>query len=147
MKTRSIVPLFTAAALLATGLSPDFGSAADREGDPPAENANRTAPEANRGKRDEETKPGGPRDGDAPKARPANSKQGKVFAAYDKDRDGLVTAKEIEAMMEGRQNSRGRREIRKWVHDADKDDNDALDFEEFVWWYTIGRKAESAERR
>ena len=75
----------------------------------------------------------------------ANTKNGKIFGAYDKDHDGFVTAKEMEAMMEGKQNSSGRRQLRKAVKRADKNDDNKLDLSEFVWWMKVGRRNAKAE--
>ncbi|MEM7698283.1 MAG: EF-hand domain-containing protein [Verrucomicrobiota bacterium] len=88
---------------------------------------------------------GGDRDPAAP--RKANSKEKKVFGAYDADDDGLVTADEIVAMMEAKQNSRGRREVRKAVDRADKNGDELLDFDEWHWWYTVGRLDEDERNR
>lgn len=108
------------------------------------------------GKRDEPGKnvekpdPGGkkPEGGDKridPKVN--NSKEGKVFKAYDHNKDSFVDDKEMEAMMEGKQNSRGRREIRKSIDRADLNDDEKLDINEFIWWYTVGRRDERAKNR
>jgi len=132
----------------------------------------RDNPEANAGPRDGErgAKPGpkdgegarkaGPRDGeggprpeakkDAPGGVPAaakNQKEAKIFVTYDKDKDGTVSDEEIVAMMEGKQNSRGKREVRKAVDRADKDNDGVLGFNEFVWWLKIGRADERARNR
>jgi hypothetical protein len=132
----------------------------------------RNNPEANAGPRDGEhgAKPGpkdgegarkaGPRDGeggprpeakkDAPGGVPAaakNQKEAKIFVTYDKDKDGTVSDEEIVAMMEGKQNSRGKREVRKAVDRADKDNDGVLGFNEFVWWLKIGRADERARNR
>ncbi len=132
----------------------------------------RDNPEANAGPRDGErgAKPGpkdgegarkaGPRDGeggprpeakkDAPGGVPAaakNQKEAKIFVTYDKDKDGTVSDEEIVAMMEGKQNSRGKREVRKAVDRADKDNDGVLGFNEFVWWSKIGRADERARNR
>ncbi len=112
-------------------------------------------------KAEEKDKPGakaeGKKDGDKGKAKegardakPAkvavnNTKEGKVFGAYDADDDGFVSAKEMEAMKEGKQNSSSRRQIRKAVKRADRDNDEKLSLEEFIWWYKIGRRDESAE--
>ncbi|MEX2577665.1 MAG: EF-hand domain-containing protein [Verrucomicrobiales bacterium] len=99
-------------------------------------------------RKDGEGKKAGPRDGAKPAAvRGANSKDRKIFEAYDKDGDGDVTAKEMEAMMEGKQNSAGRRELRKAVKRADRNSDDGLNFEEFLFWYKVGRLDEKAENR
>ncbi|MDF1751718.1 MAG: M56 family metallopeptidase [Verrucomicrobiales bacterium] len=74
-----------------------------------------------------------------------NSKEAKVFRAYDKNSDSFVDDTEMEAMMEGKQNSRGRREIRKAIDRADLNNDQKLDMKEFAWWYTIGRRDERAE--
>ncbi|MDF2378232.1 MAG: EF-hand domain-containing protein, partial [Verrucomicrobiales bacterium] len=66
-------------------------------------------------------------------------KEGKVFNAYDKNDDSFVDDKEMEAMMEGKQNSRGRREIRKAIDRSDRDDDGKLNMREFIHWYTVGR--------
>lgn len=132
----------------------------------------RDNPEANAGPRDGErgAKPGpkdgegarkaGPRDGeggprpeakkDAPGGVPAaakNQKEAKIFVTYDKDKAGTVSDEEIVAMMEGKQNSRGKREVRKAVDRADKDNDGVLGFNEFVWWLKIGRADERARNR
>ena len=132
----------------------------------------RDNPEANAGPRDGErgAKPGpkdgegarkaGPRDGeggprpeakkDAPGGVPAaakNQKEAKIFVTYDKDKGGTVSDEEIVAMMEGKQNSRGKREVRKAVDRADKDNDGVLGFNEFVWWLKIGRADERARNR
>lgn len=87
----------------------------------------------------------GERDAKPAKVALNNTKEGKVFGAYDKDDDGFVTAKEMEAMKEGKQNSSARRQIRKAVKRADKDDDEKMSLKEFVWWYNIGRRNEGAE--
>lgn len=92
-------------------------------------------------------KPGAEGKGDPPAAAKKNGKEAKVFATYDKDSDEQVTADEIAAMREGKQNSRGRREIRKAVDRADRDESGALNFDEFVWWYTVGRLDEREKNR
>lgn len=74
-----------------------------------------------------------------------NSKEGKVFKAYDRNKDSYVDDEEMEAMMEGKQNSRGRREIRKSIDRADVNDDEKLDINEFIWWYTVGRRDERAK--
>ena len=81
---------------------------------------------AKMGPRDGDRKAVDPGKADAPEGRKdpkpavrANSKEGKVFAAYDKDDDGSVTADEIAAMKEGKQNSRAKREFRKAVDHAE----------------------------
>jgi hypothetical protein len=130
--------------------------AADKEGDPPAEKpgaalAEKPGPKnGERGKRGPEDvggekKPEG--DGAPAKGKGLNTKEGKVFVAYDKDRSGAVSDEEIVAMMEGKQNSRGRREVRKAIDRADKDGDDVLNFDEFLWWYKVGRLDERAKNR
>lgn len=114
-------------------------------------------PEQKAGPRDGEgDRPAGPRDGEGGKkpeagGRPAgkglNTKEGKVFVAYDRDRNGSVSDEEIVEMMEGKQNSRGRREVRKAVDRADKDGDGVLNYDEFAWWYTVGRTDERARNR
>jgi beta-lactamase regulating signal transducer with metallopeptidase domain len=118
------------------------------------------------GPKDGEMPKEGPKDGDVPKApgegdqgaapkegeRPAaannaNKKELGVFNAYDKNSDGQVSAEEMEAMIESKQNSSGRREIRKAISRADKDDNEQLNFEEFLFWYKVGRLDDNAENR
>lgn len=90
--------------------------------------------------------PGGKKpEGDKPRVAPDNSKEAKVFKAYDKNQDSFVDDKEMEAMMEGKQNSRGRREIRKAIDRADQDNDGKLNKQEFIWWYTVGRRDEKAE--
>lgn len=134
-------------------LSPVAISFADDKADKPvAEN-----PEKKAGPRDGEgDRPAGPRDGEggqkpegngkAP-AKGLNTKEGKVFVAYDKNKNGSVSEEEIVAMMEGKQNSRGRREVGKAVDRADKDQDGVLNYDEFIWWYTVGRKDERARNR
>ncbi len=100
------------------------------------------------GEKDGDVKKEGPKDGDKPNpaANLNNPKERKVFAGYDKDGDGTVSDTEMEAMMERKQNSRGRREIRKAIDRADKDNDGKLNFEEFLFWYTVGRLDEKAEQ-
>jgi len=86
-------------------------------------------------------------EGDKPAAGKKNSREQEIFDAYDKDDDGTVTAQEMEAMMEGKQNSSGRREIRKAVDKADKNADGKLNLEEFEFWYKIGRLDPKAENR
>lgn len=116
--------------------------AADGDGNPaPEKDTGRKAPEADQN-------PAGKRDpGPAAPANPQDKKGAKVFVAYDSNKDGLVSDGEIVAMMEGKQNSSGRREIRKAVDRADKDNNGALDFDEFQWWYQTGRLDDRARNR
>ena len=130
--------------------------AADKEGDPPAEKpgaalAEKPGPkDGERGKRGPEDVGGvkKPEAGGAPaQGKGLNTKEGKVFVAYDKDRSGAVSDEEIVAMMEGKQNSRGRREVRKAIDRADKDGDDVLNFDEFLWWYKVGRLDERAKNR
>jgi len=111
--------------------------AADKEGDPPKESGKRDSPEAAAAK--------GPADPNKSAAAKNNSKSAKVFAAYDADDDKAVTDEEIVTMMEAKQNSRGRREVRKAVKRADTNDDGKLDSNEFVWWYTVGRLDEDAK--
>lgn len=143
--------LFLALSLLF--LSPAATSFADDEGSrPAAEN-----PEKKAGPRDGEgNRPAGLRDGEggqkpegngkAP-GKGLNTKEGKVSVAYDKNKNGSVSDEEIVAMIEGKQNSRGRREVGKAVDRADKDEDGVLNFDEFVWWYTVGRTDERAKNR
>jgi hypothetical protein len=130
--------------------------AADKEGDPPAEKpgaalAEKPGPkDEERGKRGPEDVGGAKKpeaDGAPAKGKGLNTKEGKVFVAYDKDRSGAVSDEEIVAMMEGKQNSRGRREVRKAIDRADKDGDDVLNFDEFLWWYKVGRLDERAKNR
>lgn len=86
-------------------------------------------------------------EGEKPAAGKKNSREQEIFDAYDKDDDGTVTAQEMEAMMEGKQNSSGRREIRKAVDKADKNADGKLNFDEFDFWYKIGRLDPKAENR
>jgi hypothetical protein len=86
-------------------------------------------------------------EGDKPAAGKKNSREQEIFDAYDKDADGTVTAKEMEAMMEGKQNSAGRRELRKAVDQADKNADGKLNLEEFEFWYKTGRFDPDAENR
>ena len=111
--------------------------AADKEGDPPAESGKRDSPEAAAAK--------GPADPNKGTAAKNNSKEAKVFTAYDADADNFVSDEEIVGMMEGKQNSRGRREVRKAVKRADTNDDGKLDVKEFAWWYNVGRRDEDAE--
>jgi len=130
--------------------------AADKEGDPPAEKPGAALAEKP-GPKDGERGKRGPGDvggvkkpeaGGAPaQGKGLNTKEGKVFVAYDKDRSGAVSDEEIVAMMEGKQNSRGRREVRKAIDRADKDGDDVLNFDEFLWWYKVGRLDERAKNR
>lgn len=91
---------------------------------------------------------GAAKEGDkAPVAANLNVKERRIFEAYDKDGDGKVTAEEMEAMMEGKQNSSGRRQIRKAIDRADKDGDEGLNFDEFLFWYTVGRLDEKSENR
>ncbi len=108
------------------------------EGDPPAETGNRDSPEAAAAK-------SGPADPGKKTAAAGASKEAKVFATYDADDDGFVTADEMADMKEGDQNSRARREFRKAVKRADTNDDEKLDVKEFAWWYTVGRLDEDAE--
>jgi hypothetical protein len=124
----------------------------DKEGKPAAESAEKKA-----GPRDGEgDRPAGPRDGEGGRkpegngrapAGGLNTKEGKVFVAYDKNRNGSISDEEIVAMIEGKQNSRGRREVSKAVERADKDQDGVLNYDEFVWWYTVGRTDERAKNR
>ena len=134
-------------------LTPTVFADDKREGGPQAEgDAGGAKPE---GKRDGEGKKEGPRDeggrqaeGDkAARANLKNTKEGKVFDAYDKNDDGFVTDKEMESMREGKLNSRGRREIRKAIDRADRSQDEKLDINEFIWWYKIGRTDERAKNR
>lgn len=140
--------------------------AADKEGNPPAEKPG-AAPAEKPGAKDPGKEKPGPKDGERGKRGPRdvggvkkpeaggapaqgkglNTKEGKVFVAYDKDRSGAVSDEEIVAMMEGKQNSRGRREVRKAIDRADKDGDDVLNFDEFLWWYKVGRLDERAKNR
>ncbi len=76
-----------------------------------------------------------------------NSKEGKMFATYDKDGDGGVSADEMAGMKEGKQNSRAKREFRKAVDRADKDEDGQLNLEEFTWWLEVGRSNEREKNR
>lgn len=76
-----------------------------------------------------------------------NTKEGKMFATYDKDGDGGVSAEEMADMKEGKQNSRAKREFRKAVKRADKDEDGQLNLEEFTWWLEVGRSNEREENR
>lgn len=117
--------------------------ALDKDGAPPAEGGrNRPAPEANQKKPDAD-----PKKAAGVPANPQDKKVAKVFVTYDANKDGSVSDEEIVAMMEGKQNSRGKREIRKAVDRADKDNDDVLNFDEFQWWYQIGRLDEDARNR
>lgn len=88
-----------------------------------------------------------PKEGERPAANNANKKELEVFNAYDKNSDGQVSAEEMEAMIEAKQNSSGRREIRKAIGRADKDENEQLNFDEFLFWYKVGRLDDNAENR
>jgi hypothetical protein len=130
--------------------------AADKEGDPPAEKTGAALAEKP-GSKDGERSKRGPEDvggakkpeaGNTPaQGKALNTKEGKVFVAYDKDRSGAVSGEEVVAMMEGKQNSQGRREVRKAIDRADKDGDDVLNFDEFLWWYKVGRLDERAKNR
>lgn len=167
---RKITPIafgLSALVLLSTnGLSEDREGAPRAEGDRNAEKQGPRDGEARKeGPRDGDAPKEGPRDGDRPKeggerdgAKPAekgnpdpakglNTKEGKIFVAYDKDRSGTVTDEEIVAMMEGKQNSSGRREVRKMVDRADKDGDGELNYDEFSWWMRVGRADEDARNR
>lgn len=76
-----------------------------------------------------------------------NSKEARIFVAYDKNGDGGVSADEMAAMKEGKQNSKAKREIRKAVDRADKNEDGQLDLEEFTWWLEIGRSHEREKNR
>jgi beta-lactamase regulating signal transducer with metallopeptidase domain len=168
----SIALVALAAALVTFTSAVTPAGAAEEKGAPPAEEGKNANPEK---KRDGDKPKEGPKDkgdkgarengdkgpakegegdkgpakeGERPAANPKmNTKEGKVFQAYDKDGDGAVTAKEIEAMLEGKQNSAGRREIRKAVDRSDADADEKLNLDEFVFWYTKGRLDTSAENR
>jgi hypothetical protein len=88
-----------------------------------------------------------PKEGERAAAGKNKSREAEIFDAYDKDADGAVTAKEMEAMMEGKQNSAGRRELRKAVDNADKNADAKLNLEEFEFWYKVGRNDPKAENR
>lgn len=109
---------------------------------------------AKKGPRDGDQKPAEAGKADAPEgkkdAQPAaqlNTKEGKVFSAYDKNDDGSVTAEEMASMREGKQNSRAKREFRKAVDRADKDEDGKLNLDEFAWWYKVGRTNEREKNR
>lgn len=104
MKTpHRILPILALSAAFAIGLG--VARAADEGG------AKKDNPEANAGPKDNPEAKAGPKDspegkkggeGDAkPAAAAQNSKEGKVFVAYDKDKNGTVSAEEIEGMLEG----------------------------------------------
>ena len=174
MKTKitHTVSIFTiTAALLFAVTVPVFVVNAEdrREGGPKAEGD--AAGGKKEGPRDGDARREGPRDGEGRKEgprdeggkkpeegrrdRPAeagdrnfkNTKEGKVFDTYDKDDDGFVTDKEMEAMREGKLNAKGRREIRKAIDRADRSQDGKLSAREFVWWYKIGRTDERAKNR
>lgn len=119
-------------------IADEKGAAKDRAG-------RRDEPGKNTGKRDEGgKKPEG--DGDKRVAPDRNNtKEGKVFKAYDKNHDSFVDDEEMGSMREGKLNSRGRREIRKSIKRADQDHDGKLNIKEFIWWYTKGRLDERAE--
>lgn len=122
------------------GAKPDAGAPAEKPGPRDGGREKRGPGDAGGGKKPEAG-------GAAAKGNGLNTKEGKVFVTYDKDRSGTVTDGEIVAMMEGKQNSRGRREVRKAVDRADKDRDDVLNFDEFLWWYKVGRLDERAKNR
>lgn len=164
----TLVPHLLASALTVTFVAVTFTGPVSRaiaeEGVPAAGPKEGEAPRV--GPRDGEAPKAGPKDGEVPKApgegdkgaapkegeRPAaannaNKKELGVFNAYDKNSDGQVSAEEMEAMIESKQNSSGRREIRKAIGRADKDENEQLNFDEFLFWYKVGRLDENAENR
>lgn len=89
----------------------------------------------------------GKKDPPAAAAAGKNSKESKMFATYDKDGDGGVSAEEMAAMKEGKQSSSDKREFRKAVTRADKDKDGQLNLEEFAWWLKVGRSNEREKNR
>lgn len=157
------VALLALAAVIVTFTSavPPVG-AADEKPDGAAEEGKKENPERNRDVAKPEAEAGAKRkdgegdkgkgaakEGDKPGAAGANknSQEREVFDGYDKDDDGVVTAKEMEAMLEGKQNSSGRRQIRKAIERSDSNADEKLNFEEFLFWYKVGRLDEKAENR
>ncbi|MBP6783438.1 MAG: EF-hand domain-containing protein [Verrucomicrobiales bacterium] len=134
----------------------------DRDGDKPKEGA-RDGDKPKEGARDGDKPKEGARDGDKPKAgegdkekakqgdKPVaggakmNSDERDIFNAYDKDGDSMISDKDMESMLEGKQNSSGRRQIRKEIDRSDKDKDGKLNEEEFLFWYKKGRLDEKAK--
>ena len=145
MKSPIALAVVTVTALFA---SPIFS--ADEGGPKPEQNRDRPNPEKDAGPRDGEGGPAAEAKKNGAAGVPANApdkKTAKIFVTYDSDQDGTVTDEEIVAMMEGKQNSSGKREIRKAVDRADKDNDGVLNFAEFEWWLKIGRLDDRARNR
>jgi bla regulator protein blaR1 len=145
------VALLALAAVVMTFTSAATPLQADEEGKPRAEaDGKKDNPERERDANKPKEEEGAKRkegEGDKPAAGKKNSREQEIFDAYDKDADGTVTAKEMETMMEGKQNSAGRRELRKAVDNADKNADAKLNLEEFEFWYKTGRHDSEAENR
>ena len=145
------VALLALAAVVVTFTSAVTPVRADEEGKPrPEAEGKKDNPERERDANKPKEEEGAKRkegEGDKPAAGKKNSREQEIFDAYDKDDDGTVTAKEMETMMEGKQNSAGRRELRKAVDQADKNADGKLNLEEFEFWYKTGRFDPKAENR
>jgi len=145
------VALLALAAVVMTFTSAATPVRADEEAKPrPEAEGKKDNPERERDANKPKEEEGAKRkegEGDKPAAGKKNSREQEIFDAYDKDDDGTVTAKEMEAMMEGKQNSAGRRELRKAVDQADKNADGKLNLEEFEFWYKTGRFDPKAENR
>lgn len=145
------VALLALAAVVVTFTSAATPVRGDEEGKPrPEAEGKKDNPERERDANKPKEEEGAKRkegEGDKPAAGKKNSREQEIFDAYDKDADGTVTAKEMETMMEGKQNSAGRRELRKAVDQADKNADGKLNLEEFEFWYKTGRFDPKAENR
>ena len=163
--TYSLLPQIGVALLALTGVIITFTSsvspanAADEKADKPAAEKGKNANPDRDGDKPKE----GARDGDKPKAgegdkekakqgdKPVaggakmNSDERDIFNAYDKDGDSMISDKDMESMLEGKQNSSGRRQIRKEIDRSDKDKDGKLNEEEFLFWYKKGRLDEKAK--
>ena len=116
----------------------------------PAQEAKRDSPESKSGaKGSQESKTGTNTSAETknPGESSANTKEGRIFAAYDKDQDGLVTGEEIEAMRDGKLDSRQRKEIRDSLREYDTDKSKSLSLEEFANWTKRGAGRETGEKR
>lgn len=138
---KTVFYILTAVVFSISTLFVNSAIADDKEGGKKAEEGQKREGPRDEGKPGEEGKK------DKGAAINKNSKEAKVFRTYDKDASETVTADEIVAMMEGKQNSRGRREVRKAVDRADRDEDGVLSLDEFVWWYQVGRLNEREKNR
>jgi hypothetical protein len=75
------------------------------------------------------------------------TKEGKVFAAYDKDQSGGVTAEEIVAMRSQDFNRRDVRKLEEVIKQFDSDgDSKTLSVEEFIRWRQSGSPLAGSRR-